>query len=213
VEDAVRRRGVVKAAIILWSLLAVAGIVAGRYWWNGASLLGVTAHVVAAVLAGTAVLQAMRRRKFGASKLTLKSSPALLGGRLEGEVTTGVRRETPPREEFRLRLRCIHSWEETRYDAGTTNRRTYTHHDVLWEQEQRDPGRPSPARPGRLAVPVGFDLPPDKPPTDLDQADSDIRWELEISAAVPGLDYRSTFRLPVFHPDDAPDASPPPAGR
>jgi hypothetical protein len=50
-------------------------------------------------------------------------------------------------------------------------------------------------------------LPADQPATTLDRADEGMRWELEISAAVPGLDYSSTFEVPVLDRDSDPTAS------
>ncbi len=207
IENGVRQRGVMKGALVLWSLLTVAGVVAGRFWWGGAALIGLGAGIVTALLAVKTVLQVLRQRKFGISELTMKRSPALLGDRLRGEVTTGVRQGTPPRDGFRLRLRCIHSWEETRYDSNSKTQRRYRHHNVLWEHEQHHPGHAGSDRPDRLSVPVEFDLPADQPATTLDRADEGMRWELEISAAVPGLDYSSTFEVPVLDRDSDPTAS------
>ena len=204
VEAGICRQKYLKWAAGLWTALALGGIGAGLYWGGDVWLFAAVACLIAVGLATVAVIHLMRQRKFGVSELTLKSSPALLGGCLDGEVQTGLRQGEPPRDGFRLRLRCVHHWEESRYQSDSKAPRTYQHRDVVWEGEQRHPGHAGTGGPDRLGVPVEFDLPADLPATTLGGNNEGIRWELVVSAAVPGLDYVATFEVPVFDRDNNP---------
>jgi hypothetical protein len=69
---------------------------------------------------------------------------------------------------------------------------------VLWQDERREPGHVG-ARSAHVLVPVRFALPADRPATTLGGGEG-IAWELEVFAAMPGLDYRATFTLPILPP-------------
>jgi hypothetical protein len=191
-----------KLAAGLWILFAVAGL-AGALYSNDwlAWLIAAGSGVVAVGLFNTVVLRSLRQRKFKESSLLLRESPATLGGRLLGEIETGVPQSVVLPDGFRLVLRCIHRWQETRRtDGAGSPTRTIYRRDVLWEEEQLGAGH-APAGSGNLSMPVSFLLPSDRPATTLDGGPDGISWELEISAALPGLDYQATFKVPVFEPE------------
>ena len=123
--------------------------------------------------------------------------PVWTGAALEGQIETGIAAKAAPPDGFVIRLKCIHRYKRT---TGSGDRRRTKHHrDTLWQAEATADGRNTARHPG-LVVPVHFELPPDKPASSLGGGDG-ILWELEVTAAVPGLDYAATFELPVLAPD------------
>jgi len=186
----------------LWLLFALAGLAASLYWGGWlAWLVAAGAGIVAASLLVHAVLRTLRGRKFGESHFLLRASPVAPGGRLQGEIETGVPQDVALRDGFRLFLRCIHRWEETRRTDGAGSlTRTIYRRDILWQDEQRSAGHAGSGR-RHLSVPVSFVLPAELPGSMLDGEAKGIAWELEISAAMPGIDYTATFKLPVLDPE------------
>jgi hypothetical protein len=53
------------------------------------------------------------------------------------------------------------------------------------------------------AVPVRIPIPPDALPCDDSRPSDVVLWRLEVSAQVPGVDYASTFEVPVFRTVDS----------
>lgn len=200
-EDS-RRGSMLNLAAGLWILFAVAGL-AGALYWNDwlAWLVAAGSGIIAVGLFNSIVLRSLRQRKFKESRLILRETPAALGGRLLGEIETGVPQSMVLPDGFRLVLRCVHRWQERRRTrgAGSANRTIYRR-DVLWEEEQLSAGH-APAASGTLSMPVSFFVPSDQPATTLEGGTDGISWELEISAALPGLDYLATFKVPVFEPE------------
>jgi hypothetical protein len=47
-------------------------------------------------------------------------------------------------------------------------------------------------------IPVSFVLPSDAVASDPDNSNNRVLWRLEVSASVPGVDYESSFEVPVF---------------
>lgn len=194
VEDDARNAGSGRwAAVALTGLALVLGIVAGL---SGEAFLGFAAFVVgvaAAVNVFHAVRAARRHGKFGTSLLALTRTPVALGARLGGTVLTGVPSRTPTR--FRLVLECAHHWEES-VGSGDDMRTRYRR-EVLWRAEAETFGEARSDGAG-TAVPLGFELPADRPGTTLGGGSEGIRWELEVSAPLPGLDFGASFTLPVL---------------
>ena len=182
----------------IWSVVALGALGAALLWGDVAWLVLLGALPVAAAFIVGAVRLALRRRQFGESRLALARTPIAVGEKLEGEVRTGVPRNVQLRDGFTVTLRCVHRWEE-RTGSGD-NRHTQVRRDTLWETQSMRPGRTPPGSPTWL-VPVNADLPADKPPASIDRAAEGILWELEVAAALPGIDYHATFELPVFDVD------------
>jgi hypothetical protein len=55
---------------------------------------------------------------------------------------------------------------------------------------------------------VSFELPTDAVASDPDNPNNRVLWRLEVSASVPGVDYESTFEVPVFR---TPESDQPPS--
>jgi hypothetical protein len=198
-EEGERNRGAFRIAAGVVTLLAAGLFVVawfhGEIWWFFAVFLA----IVAVFLVGTAVRQALQRRKFGASVLHLEATPLALGDRVAGKVRTGIpRSESAP--SIRLKLECVHRWES---QSGTgSEKRTESHRKILWAAEREVTGVQYAGPEGRvhLAVPVDLALPADQPATTTAEGSNGISWELALHAPFPGLDYRATFTLPVVAP-------------
>lgn len=188
-----------KLAAVLWSVFTAGAVGAGFVWGGIAWYVAVFAGLVTGTLVVLVVRMVLRQRRFAASHLVLERSPARLGDRLTGEIVTGVPQGKALREGFVVQLRCIHTWEETDYEGRNDTRRRLRHRDILWETEQRTAGYAAAER-RTLSVPVDYELPSEQPPTTLGGHGEGIVWELAISAAMPGIDYRARFQVPVFEP-------------
>lgn len=185
-------------AAAVWILFS-AVMSAAAFFWDDA--LWIFAGVAALMTLGFithAVRVAWRRRKFGASHFQMAPMPAHVGGRLCGQVHTGVDQRLRPRGPFTVTLQCLHCWEERDHE-----RRTRARVDVLWQDEVQALSGAWGAAPMRHAVEVDFELPADRPATTLGGGSEGIRWVLEVRASMPGLDYLSRFRVPVLNPEES----------
>ena len=155
-------------------------------------------------LAATAVYQLARWCKYGTSVFELAEVPGVIGGNLGGLILTKV--NIRPEDGFTLTLRNIHEWT-----SGSGKNRT-THRETLWESEQVLNQEALPEDFTRSALPVLFFIPYTCKPTERLGSGSQHYWELTATAKTPGLDYKATFRVPVFiTPESDPDARPPKA--
>jgi hypothetical protein len=103
-----------------------------------------------------------------------------------------------PTDGFRVALTCIRRTTSGSGDNRSTSER------ILWQEEQRVAGRPSRTTDGMsTAVPVRIPIPPDALPCDVSKPSDVVLWRLEVSAQVPGVDYASTFEVPVFRTADS----------
>jgi hypothetical protein len=111
VAEEARRGGWLYVGAGLWTAFALAVGGAAAFWGGGIVWLGAgLAGLVAVALWAAGVLAGLRRRKYGASHFRLDRTPAALGACLTGAVETGIAKARPPRDGFRLRLRCVHRW-------------------------------------------------------------------------------------------------------
>jgi len=137
-----------------------------------------------------------RLRRFGVSRLELETRPAAIGRSLAGTVQAPL--ALTPAEGFRVVLSCIR-----RVTNGSGDNRS-TRENILWQEEQRVGGRPSRGAGGvTTAVPVRIPIPPDALPCDDGNPADVVLWRLEVSAQVPGVDYTSTFEVPVFRTEES----------
>ncbi len=200
-DDSGDRFGFFACGAALWAFMAVVvGVVALA---SGDGIIGLAAAAiggVALVLAGGAVWAKLHARKFPPSVLVLKRTPALLGQRLQGEVRTGVSPERYPQDGFEVELECVRRYEVSGSgDSGRQRRR-----DVLWRTAQRMAGDIPRDAPDRVVLPLDLELPSGLPSATLPRSNDGILWELSVHAALPGLDYRVSFALPVFDPAEDP---------
>lgn len=129
-----------------------------------------------------AIRATIRFRRFGVSRLDLATVPAPVGRALRGTVVT----------------------------TGAGKNRS-TSERVLWQEEQRAPGRQTRSAEGMVtSIPVAFDLPADLEPCDSTNPRNQVVWRVSVSAEVPGVDYASTFEVPVFRTaeSEAPPSEP-----
>jgi len=156
--------------------------------------------------------KAARVIKFRRTWFEYDSFPFFLGGKLSGalvgiepalgsETITATLRLVQERwtgssgsRSGRTRVRSV-----VREDARQYRREEVVERAVLWGAGQRKPSYGL-----RPALSVAFDLPADAQQTAL-SADPAFRWELQVTATRPGLDFDVTFLLPVY---GAPDAAP-----
>jgi hypothetical protein len=138
-----------------------------------------------------AVRATIRYRRFGVSRFELNTRPGVVGHSLAGTVrtTTTLR----PVEGFQVCLRCI------RLVTSGTGKSRSTSESTLWQEETRVQGQLSrDARGMGTAIPVAFAIPADALACDDRDSDNRVLWRLELSAGVPGVDYDSSFEVPVF---------------
>jgi hypothetical protein len=134
------------------------------------------------------ILSFVHRRKFGVASLRLAQSPVCIGGRLAGvlEVPSGIVHA----DRFKLRLTCSRVNYKRRSGGGAVSEAP----ESLWIGEQVLPT--GPAQPdGSLELPFSFAIPPGLPQSFEDYPR--IEWRLNVTAAVPGLDFRESFAVPV----------------
>ncbi|MCL2639441.1 MAG: hypothetical protein FWD53_01205 [Phycisphaerales bacterium] len=140
---------------------------------------------LAFVLAGFVFLafrgvKTRRLMKFGPSELALATFPGVIGGQLVGVIYTG--RKLHAADGYHLRLRCV---------AGKEG-------GVLWEDTATMARGVMEDDTSRTAIPVGFNIPADYPPTGIVGDSNAVYWQLQVRAKVPGLHYFAAFKVPVF---------------
>lgn len=181
---------------VVWSVFAL-GAVGAAYRWGGvATIVALGVVLTAGAFVAGAVRRRWHERKFGASILALDQVPAVLGEVVTGRIETGVSPRDVPWEGFRVTLQCVHRWREYVRRPGDRQERTHYHRDVLWEADQVSAGEPDQHR-GAVSVPVRFALPADQPASTLFRSEEGIAWEIAVTAAMDGLDYRALFEIPV----------------
>ena len=137
--------------------------------------------VILLVVLGNACYLLAQFVKYGPSRLGFPRFPYFLGGRLEAVFS-------PNRfDEIRFTLRCV----EERYERSGENTSLSCYE--LWRAEKTvEPGTFAPE------VKVAFDL-PDDPELANRLGETPIRyWELAVDAEAPGVDFSTTFVLPVY---------------
>lgn len=146
-------------------------------------------------LAWAAVYQLLRWRKFGSSTFEMAVVPGVIGGSLGGVVLTKV--NVAPEKGFLVSLR-----NEKLVTTGSGKNRS-THTTVIWESEQWVKEDAWADDPSQSAIPVLFNIPYNtQPPGRVDNR-TEYRWELKVKADMPGVDYESSFRVPVFKTDES----------
>ena len=157
---------------------------------NKAALIGLLFPVIGIGLLTWAIRSILRWNRFGESVFEMKSVPGVVGGALAGVIKTKV--NIRPEDSFRLQLACINKRITGSGKNRTTSERILweDHHAIQHELLQRDFQQ--------SAIPVLFKIPFDSIETNNDDSDSEIYWRLTTEAAVPGIDYKAQFQIPVF---------------
>ncbi|HEX9400005.1 MAG TPA: hypothetical protein VF912_07845 [Anaeromyxobacter sp.] len=160
--------------------------------WAMRSIVAVLDLAVAASFGRSAYLLA-RRLEYGRTFLHFGRFPFLLGETVDVRLA-------PPRharglQELEVTLRCIEERiQETRYDREST---TYVARRQMWA----DIRTVQAAQLAGAGLMLSFDL-PREPGLGSDLSATPPRyWELSVKAAAPGVDFASTFLVPVYaHP-------------
>lgn len=138
----------------------------------------------------TAVYKTMQWRKFGRTQFLPSTMPGALGGYLGGVI------EVPARialeKDARLTLKCLR-----RVTSGSGKQR-HTTETVVWEREERIPAEKWLSGPGQTQIPVLFHIMAGQPATDLETVNNQVVWRLAATGEVPGIDFETTFEVPVF---------------
>ncbi len=142
---------------------------------------------IGVLLAVVFARQIARRWKFGPSVFEMANVPGVIGGQLAGVVRIG--RYVDAADGFRLKLSCVEKRQNRNSDNETK---------VLWTDERMVTEPMSDAAADVTAVPVLFAIPFDLPESSLPKDERQVEWKLEVTAAVPGVNYQSSFELPVF---------------
>ncbi|HEY7683475.1 MAG TPA: hypothetical protein VH879_12600 [Gemmatimonadales bacterium] len=162
--------------------------------WRGAPKRGPEHYLIllfpflGVLLLVAALLAAIRRIRYGVAVLELATLPAPLGRALAGHVRIGS--GLAPDREVSLRLRAIH---RTVTGAGKNRR---VRDEVVWEAGRTLPG--AIPKDGGIVVPVAIPIPSDAPETATLNRNDRILWLLDVSSAVPGVDFEAQFEVPVF---------------
>ncbi|HEX2473695.1 MAG TPA: DUF3592 domain-containing protein, partial [Lacipirellulaceae bacterium] len=171
---------------LLWKLPTVLGEADTPWVWSTLAF-----PAVGAVLIFALAHQWLRRQKFGESVLELASTPGVVGGQLAGVVR--IAKMVRPESGFRVKLSCV---ERIRHGDDTRE-------NVLW-QDERLVMEPMRDRGGEgAAVPVLFVIPFESQESSRPKSTRDVHWQLELSAPMPGVDYKSRFDVPIFKTADS----------
>lgn len=198
------RQGVLVFAVftIFWNAISwlVSGAVLMEAFAKGGLedkkvLLVLLFPAIGLIMLAVLVYQLLRWWRYGTSVFRMMPFPGAVGGRVSGVLS--VRLPTVPQEGIQLQLAC-----QKRTVSGTSKHRTVTTQN-RWEKTKTIVRATRGEVAGTIDVPVFFRLPDQLPETSLDSGRTTYRWILTASASVPGVDYKSTFEVPVF---DVPQA-------
>jgi hypothetical protein len=191
-------RGTVLAAwifTVFWNLISVPagffGVRAALHEGNYAGLIALLFPLVGLGLLVWAIRATIRYRKYGTSRLQLSTVPGVVGRTLAGSVS--VPNGLEPAEGFRVTLSCIR-----RVTTGSGKSRSTTEH-ILWQEERQIRGALRRDTQGHVTnVPLAFRIPADATATEASDSRDHLLWRLNLAAEVPGVDYDSSFEVPVF---------------
>lgn len=145
---------------------------------------------VGLILILSAIVSVLRWRKYGQSVFEMASMPGVIGGQLAGVIR--VSKKVEPEDGFCVLLHCI---RKTTTSSGDSERTTET---TVWSDEQTTVRDLLQNDPSRSAIPVLFQVPYECSPTDETNKNSQTIWRLSASAKTPGLDFSTSFDVPVF---------------
>jgi hypothetical protein len=157
---------------------------------NNLALLGLIFPIAGLGLLTWAIRATIRWKRFGVSTLQMTSLPGVVGGPVAGTIETGLR--TIPENGFLITLRSI---RRTRTRRG---RSRSTHEKILWQEEQRIRREELFPGPRGTSTRFSFQVPFDCEPSSERDSASRVLWRLQAEAEVPGVDFSSTFEIPVF---------------
>ncbi|HSQ75290.1 MAG TPA: hypothetical protein VLT13_07020, partial [Bacteroidota bacterium] len=157
---------------------------------NYAALMGFLFPLVGIGLIVVAVRKTIQHRKYGECLFIMDHVPGVLGGEVKGYIL--LPRGLQDAHNLNVLLSCI---QMIRRRSGKD---TTTTEDVLWQTEPLSV-RPGPSwEAGAQRAAIRISVPYDARPTERINENNAILWRLEASAAVPGVDFATSFEIPVF---------------
>ena len=191
----IRHRAWGKAVLALILGIAVTGATTSLLWrvpervGNGESAFLYLALALPAAGAGLlvwALVLTRRARRFGDSVLELETNPGVIGGRFTGVLRIGA---PLPAAGVAFTLQCF---ERPRHGSHSDNGWLRFQERLVVEEERLYfDGRTT-------GVPFGFTLPYECLSSNASDTGSEIRWQLDASAGVAGVDYAASFEVPIF---------------
>ncbi len=148
--------------------------------------------VIGLLLVVRLVHQFLRARKFGQSTLQLAATPGVIGGQLAGVVR--IPQHVYAQDGFHLKLSCV---------ERMTGRDNKANEALLWQEEQLITEPILDGLAESTAIPVLFAIPYGAQESSRPDSAREISWKLELSAKMPGVDYKSRFDVPVFKTTDS----------
>ncbi len=193
------------AVTAFWNLISIpagfAGVQAALQQGNPAGYVALLFPAVGTGFLIWAVRATLRHRKYGASQLELSTIPGSIGRSIAG--TVRVSTSLQPTDGFEVTLRCV------RRITRRSGKNSSTSERILWQEEHRSRGATSrDARGFSTRIPIRFALPADAEASDQTNPRDQIIWRLEVTANVPGVDYASTFEVPVFRTGESAATAP-----
>ena len=181
-------------AATLPTVLFLPGEVASRQ--NYLALIALILPLAGLGLLIYAVRATSRVRRFGGSRFELETIPGAIGGRLGGRLVLAG--DVAAIDEVEVTLKCVHTY--TTSSGGKSSTSIHT----IWEQAQTHRAAGVTFGQTELSVPVDFAIPASCRPTDESDSSDKIKWKLDVRAAVPGVDLKMSFEVPVFRMDVGP---------
>lgn len=177
---------------ILWNAIsfpAVWIIMHDAHREKAANLIWLFPLVGLLVLWG-AIYQTVRWRKFGRTRFVPSTMPGAIGGYLGGVIEVPAR--VMPEADARLALKCV------RRETRGSGKNRHTTDVVLWEHEEQIARDKWITGTGGTRIPVLFYIPASCGPTDDSDSNNEVLWRLSAAAAVPGVDFATQFKVPVY---------------
>jgi hypothetical protein len=137
----------------------------------------------------TAIRNTLLARQFGESVLEMEGESVSPGGTLKGVIRTSA--TLTPQGDYEIRLRCI---EAIRVQALSEPTRERVEDHIRWEALRRIESRRIDSKRG---IPFEFAIPETALAMPDARAKGEVRWTLEITAPLPGLDYYALFGVSV----------------
>lgn len=156
---------------------------------SGPSLIVLAFASAGIFIVAGAIFWTVRAVKFGKSQLTLEPFPVRPGEPFVAHITSHSRLQDVT--EYTAKLHCVRREVCSNGNGGRT---TFDH--ILWEEIR-------PAQAERAAdetlIRATFELPPDAKQTGERNSYNPIVWRLIMQGNRAGMDYRSTFEMPVIN--------------
>jgi hypothetical protein len=155
---------------------------------NTAALVGLLFPLTGIGLVVYALRLTWSHLLYGNPVFVMNHLPGIVGGELSGNVEIGS--TVRPPAGFTSRLTCTRRTESGSGSGGSTCE------EICWQDEQKGIHAGISAVSGGTTVQVRFRIPYECEPSSVDNGG--ISWKLTVVGAIPGVDFSSTFEVPVF---------------